>query len=87
LERGSGKEQGSADVGSNVLAEILETIRSSQWAVFPIVGFIDDKKREVTQNAPMGCQAVNVYKLSLHGTESILAVTEKWLGQFAAVCK
>jgi hypothetical protein len=48
LERGSGKQQGSADVGSNVLAEILEAVRSSQWPIFPIVVFIYDKKREVT---------------------------------------
>ena len=66
--------RGAVDMGGNVLAEIFEAVCRRQWPVFPIVGFVHDKEREVAQDAAMGGQAVNVYELSFDLAEIFLAV-------------
>lgn len=69
----------------DVLAEIPETVRSGQRPVFPIVGLVDDKQREVTLYAAMSREPVDSVELAIDGFERVLAVAIKRLRYGAAI--
>src|SRR5450432_3153294 len=57
-------------MGSNVFAEILEAVCPAEWAVFPIVGLVHDKEREISLDAAIDRKAVNGGKLLFYGEEA-----------------